>query len=257
MFPEQNRPDQNLPAGRVEAVKVVGPQPLKVLVVEDSVLDCELVVQELWNAGFAPEWQRVETEAAFLAGLQAAPDLVVSDFQMPRFNGLRALELLKQSKGDIPFILVSGTIGEDTAVEAMRQGAADYLLKDRLARLGTAVTRALAEARLRRERQRMEQAQVEHAAFTRDVLNSLTSAVVVLDELGNITATNEEWRRFGRENGGGDYAHLNYLNVCSNSVRICGHADAHDAGDGIRRVLAGTAAEFSLEYPCHSPHERR
>ena len=257
MFPKQNRPDQTVLAERVEIDGAVVPQPLKVLVVEDSALDCELVVQELWNAGFAPDWQRVETEAAFLDGLQAAPDLVLSDFQMPRFNGLRALELLKERGRDIPFILVSGTIGEDTAVEAMRQGAADYLLKDRLARLGAAVTRALGEARSRRERQRMEEAQAENAEFIRDVLNSLTSAVVVLDEFGNITAANEPWRRFGRENGGDDNANQNYLTVCDTSVRMFGHADAQAAADGIRRVLAGNAAEFRMEYPCHSPTERR
>ena len=156
MFPQQNRPAPNLPAGRVEGDRAALPQPLKVLVVEDSALDCDLVIHELRKAGFAPEWHRVETEVDYLAGLQSPPDLVLSDFRLPHFNGLRALELLKQSGRDIPFILVSGTIGEDTAVEAMRQGAADYLLKDRLARLGTAVARAVSEARLRHGRQQAE-----------------------------------------------------------------------------------------------------
>jgi len=257
MFPEQNHPAPNLPAGLIGADAESLPLPLKVLVVEDSPLDCQLVVEGLRNSGFAPEWQRVETEAGFLAGLQTGPDLVLSDFQMPRFNGLRALELLKERRPDIPFILVSGTIGEDTAVAAMQQGAADYLLKDRLARLGSAVAHALAAARLRRERQRLEQTQAENANLIRDVLNSLTTAVVVLDEFGTITATNERWRQVEREYGSGDSANLNYLTVCDNSVRRSGDPDAQAAADGIRRVLAGSVAEFTLEYPFHSPNERR
>lgn len=257
MFPEQNHPDQSIPTGGVAAAAAIIPQPLRVLMVEDSALDCELVVHELRNSGFAPDWQRIETEAGFRAGLLTAPDLVISDFQMPRFNGLRALELLQQSGLDIPFILVSGTIGEDTAVAAMRKGAADYLLKDRLARLGTAVANALSEGRLRRERQRMEQARIDQVEFVRDVLNSLTSAVVVLDEFGNISATNELWQRSERENGLGDNARWNYLTVCDTSWRSSGNTDAQAAADGIRRVLAGGTAEFSLEYPCHSPNRRR
>ena len=133
------------------------PLPLKVLIAEDNPADAELVLRELRRAGFAPDWQRVETEADYLARLPAGYDLVLSDFQMPQFNGLRALELLKQSGLEIPFILVSGTIGEDTAVEAMRQGASDYLLKDRLTRLGAAVTHALAQSQLLRERRQADE----------------------------------------------------------------------------------------------------
>jgi len=134
------------------------PQPLKVLIVEDHPPDAELEMLELRSAGFEPDWRCVDTEAAYLAQLNGGLDLVLSDFSMPRFNGLRALELLKQSGLDIPFILVSGTIGEDIAVAAIKNGATDYLLKDRLARLGPAVTHALMETRLRRERGNVEAA---------------------------------------------------------------------------------------------------
>jgi PAS domain S-box-containing protein len=134
------------------------PQALKVLVVEDNLQDAELVVRELRRAGFEPAWQRVDTEAAYLDQLQPGLDLVISDYAMPQFSGLRALELLKQRGIDLPFILVSGTIGEETAVAAMKQGAADYLLKDRLARLGEAVNHALEEGRLRRERRQADDA---------------------------------------------------------------------------------------------------
>ena len=125
--------------------------PLKVLIAEDLPSDAQLLVRELRRVGFEPDWQRVDTEEAYLAQLDSGLDLVLSDYEMPQFNGLRALELLGESGLDIPLIIVSGTIGEETAVEAMRRGAADYLLKDRLARLGPAVSHAMAQSRLRRE----------------------------------------------------------------------------------------------------------
>src|ERR1700678_2940998 len=128
------------------------PIPLKVLIAEDNPADAEMELHELRRAGFEPEWIRVESAGAYLEQLNAGWDLVLSDYQMPQFTGFRALQLLKERGLEIPFILVSGTIGEDMAVEAMRIGATDYLLKDRLARLGTAVKHALEETRSRRER---------------------------------------------------------------------------------------------------------
>lgn len=129
---------------------------LHLLIVEDNEADATLVLRELRRAGLTPEWQRVDNEGDFLTLLHEELDLVISDFDLPQFNGMRALELLKQRHREIPFILVSGTIGEDVAVEAMRRGATDYLLKDRLARLGPAAQQAVAEGRLRRERRLAE-----------------------------------------------------------------------------------------------------
>jgi len=134
-------------------------QPLTILLVEDNPVDAELLVRELRKAGFEPLWQRVETEPDYIQQLDRADfDLVLSDFQLPHFNGLRALQLFKERKLDMPFILISGTIGEEIAVEAIKQGATDYLLKDRLVRLGQVVTHALAECRLRRERRKSDDA---------------------------------------------------------------------------------------------------
>jgi len=139
------------------------PAPLNVLIVEDSVADAELVLRELRRAGYDPNWRRVDTEAAFLAQLGPDLDLVLSDFRMPQFGGMRALELLHERQPGIPFILISGTIGEDAAVQAMKHGAIDYLLKDRLTRLGSAVAHALTESRLARERRQAELAlQIAH-----------------------------------------------------------------------------------------------
>jgi PAS domain S-box-containing protein len=143
------------------------PIPLKVLIAEDNPLDAELLVRELRRAGFEPEWQRVETELAFLEKLDGGLDLVMSDYHMPFFTGFRALELLQKSGLDIPFILVSGTIGEESAVDAMRKGATDYLLKDRLGRLGTSITHAMTEVRLRRDRQKeVETHRITHAQLS-------------------------------------------------------------------------------------------
>lgn len=127
---------------------------LRVLLVEDSLADAELLLGALESAGFDVQHQRVDTEAAFLAAFSSPWDLILSDHQLPQFSGLRALELLKASGRPIPFILVSGTIGEETAVAAMRLGASDYLLKDRLGRLGPAILRALEQAQLKQAHQR-------------------------------------------------------------------------------------------------------
>src|SRR5687767_4466793 len=119
--------------------------PLRVLIVEDRDTDTCLVVNELRHAGYDPDWRRVDTEPEFVAELARAPDLILSDYSMPQFDALRALELVRELGLEIPFIVVSGSIGEDIAVAAIRRGADDYLIKDRLGRLGQAVAQALAK----------------------------------------------------------------------------------------------------------------
>src|SRR3954470_20752408 len=109
-------------------------EALQLLLVEDNPNDEAILLRELRKAGFDPTWRRVETESDFRAALHAGLDLVLSDYHLPSFDGLRALQIVRELGLDLPFIIVSGTIGEDTAVEAMRNGAFDYLIKDRLAR---------------------------------------------------------------------------------------------------------------------------
>jgi PAS domain S-box-containing protein len=132
--------------------------PLHILILEDSASDTEIMLYELHRAGFESHWQRVETEPEYLAHLHEGLDVIFADYALPQFDALRALRLLTERGLDIPFIIVSGTIREEAAVECMRQGAADYLLKDRLARLGQAVSHTLAEKRLRDEKRRAEAA---------------------------------------------------------------------------------------------------
>jgi signal transduction histidine kinase len=133
------------------------PTPINVLVLEDRVSDAELMMAQLREAGFAVTWRRVETEPEYTDHLKADLDLIVADYQLPQFDAIRALQLLRARNLDIPFILVSGKVGDDFIVEAMKQGAADFLLKDRMARFGIAIEQALERRRLR-----MSQRDSEH-----------------------------------------------------------------------------------------------
>src|SRR5216684_1656616 len=120
-------------------------RPLRVLIVEDRESDAALMVGELRRGGFDCAWHRVDSEAEFIARLEPSLDVILADFSMPGFSAPRALDLVKERALEIPFIVVSGSIEEETAVRVLKQGAADYLLKDRLGRLAQAVQRALDE----------------------------------------------------------------------------------------------------------------
>jgi two-component system cell cycle sensor histidine kinase/response regulator CckA len=150
-------------------------EPLKALIIEDSSDDTELVVQELRRAGFEAQWVRVETESDYLSHLRDGWDIILADYRLPGFSGLRALELLKQSRLEIPFIIVSGTIGDELAAAAMKEGATDYVLKDRLARLGPAIRRSLRETAERAERLRLQQQIIESQKM--EVLGHLACGV--------------------------------------------------------------------------------
>jgi len=128
-------------------------EPLRVLIVEDSEIDMLLVLNEIRRGGYEPVHQRVDSAAAMREALNGAEwDIVLSDYAMPQFSGLDALRLLQESGRDLPFIVLSGTIGDEVAVETMKAGAHDYLLKNNLARLVPAIRRELKEAQDRRER---------------------------------------------------------------------------------------------------------
>lgn len=131
-------------------------QSLRLLIVEDYPDDAELMVMRLEEEGFSPEWQRVETEAEFIKALETEPDLILADWALPQFSGMRALELLNEVNLDIPFILVSGSVGEEAAINALHLGASDYILKDRSKRLGQAVRRTLDSRRYQKEKEDAE-----------------------------------------------------------------------------------------------------
>jgi signal transduction histidine kinase/FixJ family two-component response regulator len=127
--------------------------------VEDSEDDALLIIEELRGSGYAPEWRRVDTATGLTAAFNDdAWDIVIADYTMPNFSAIDALALLKERKLDLPFIIVSGTIGEETAVAAMKAGADDYVIKENLARLAPAVEREMEDAEVRRQRKRAEEA---------------------------------------------------------------------------------------------------
>jgi len=138
-------------------------KPVRALLVEDSQDDAELVLLELRRGGFEPEWERVVDAAGMNAALDRGTwDVVIADHHLPGFSGPAALEVVKRREIDLPFIVVSGSMGEAEAVAAMRAGARDYLMKDQLARLAAAVERELVEAVARRARRDAED-QLRHA----------------------------------------------------------------------------------------------
>lgn len=157
------------------------PTPIRVLILEDRPDDAELVVLELRRAGFEFDHQRVDTEQAYLASLVPELDIILSDFSMPDFDAMRALSLLQATGLDIPFIVVTGSF-EDRAIECMKRGAADYLIKDRLGRLAPAVSQAIHERDLRKEKREVEQALRASEARFRSVAESAVDALVLVDD---------------------------------------------------------------------------
>jgi signal transduction histidine kinase len=134
------------------------PSPLRVLFVEDEVDDVDLVVREIRRSGYEPVTRRVETAADMRAALSnEAWDVVISDYSMPTFSGPKAFALMRELSVDLPFIIVSGTVGEDTAVDAMRAGVHDFLLKGQLRRLVAAIEREIREAAVRAERRKIQE----------------------------------------------------------------------------------------------------
>lgn len=132
---------------------------VRVLLVEDSKADAARVVSELRDHGYTPRCTRVQDKAGFTEALEAQPwDVVIAEYSLPQFSANAALSLLQNAGTDVPFIIVSGPVGEETAVAAMKAGAHDYIMKDRLGRLAPALERELRDAAMRRERKRVEAA---------------------------------------------------------------------------------------------------
>src|SRR5512146_3260381 len=133
-------------------------QDLRLLILEDVAAEAELAVRALETAGLDCSWRRVASETEFRAGLrELRPDVILSDFSLPGFDGMLALAIVAAEAPETPFIFVSGTIGEERAIDALRHGAVDYVLKTNLARLGPAVKRALTESASRRARHQAEE----------------------------------------------------------------------------------------------------
>ena len=178
-------------------------RPLTVLLVEDSEEDAQLIVQQLQSCGWDVAWERVDTRAAMTATLgRSSFDLIVSDYHMPSFRALDAVKVWKEQGLDTPFVVVTGTIGEEQAVEVLKAGAHDFFLKDRLTRLCSAVERELREAEKRRTLERTEREREEalqrlarSERLFQDLFQSAPDATVIVDGPGVIRAASREAER--------------------------------------------------------------
>ncbi|TCO43216.1 ATP-binding response regulator [Dokdonella fugitiva] len=238
---------------------------LRVLLVEDSELDAELVLDQLRDDGLEVDWRRVEDEAGFAGALATfTPDIVLSDLSMPEFSGYRALDIARDTAPRVPFLFVSGTIGEDAAVEALRRGATDYVLKDNLARLASAVRRALAEAEDKRARdaaeaellrvQRYESLALLASGLSHDLRNVLQPIAMGVAMLRD--DPNEEIRKIGRLIGESTQRGLDIVASMLSFARGS-RAAAHRMSiasliDGLAMLLRGSLAsdvQFVVDAP--------
>lgn len=204
---------------------------LRILHLEDNENDALLIEAALLRADFICTIDRVDTREAFLEGLaRGGYDLILSDFSLPTFNGLAALELAHEKLPDVPFLFVSGTIGEDTAIDALKSGATDYVLKQRLARLVPAVHRALTDAAERAALRRAEEAMVQSESKYRNLFECLSEAALLTDlRSGRVIDTNHQ------------------------AEILFGKPRSQVLGSNIERLLSpGTLAEFRTHFGDHS-----
>lgn len=168
----------------------VASTPLRVLIIDDSESDALLVVRALKRGGYEPSYERVWESASLLAAFAQPWDVIVSDYSMPRFTGTQALALARQRDADIPFVIVSGAIGEDIAVAAMKAGAQDYVMKDNLGKLPAVVMRALSDAAVRRAARLAEANLRASEALLNSVVNNAADGILVISRRGAIEFVN-------------------------------------------------------------------
>jgi two-component system, cell cycle sensor histidine kinase and response regulator CckA len=167
---------------------------VRILIVEDNPNDAEFVARELSRLELKAEWTIVDTQQEFVAQLDPPPDIILSDFALPQFDALKALRLLKERNLDIPFIIISGTIGEETAVNTIQEGASDYLLKDRLSRLGSAITNALSKQALKLQNRHAAEELMKREELYRSLVQSARDAIITLSVDGTITSLNPAFK---------------------------------------------------------------
>ena len=171
-------------------------EQIRILLLEDLPTDAELVVDELQLSGLKFTYKLVDNENAFLQQLEDfRPHIVLSDYSLPTFNGMEALRIVRQRYAHIPVIMVTASINEETAVACMRAGAADYILKDKMKRLGMAVRTVLEKHKLEQQKRQAEIALQESGHYYRSLLNQMNEQVIVIDKGYRITDVNESFLR--------------------------------------------------------------
>ena len=207
---------------------------LRILNVEDSQDDLALILRYLKRGGYEVYSERVETAEEMQKALDSKDwDIILSDFRMPHFTGLQALEVLKQSGRDIPFIIISGTIGEDVAVEAMQAGINDYIMKSNLSRLLPAIEREIQEAQNRRARQEAEIALQASEAELRALFEAMSDLILAFDEEGR------------------------YLKVAPTARELLYKSSDSLIGKTLHEVFPKEEADFFLDYIRRALDEKR
>lgn len=161
------------------------------LILEDRPSDAELILHELKKGGYDPIFRRMDTREDFIANLSPSLEIIIADYSMPQFDAIQALKILQGQGFDIPFIVVTGAIGDEIAIECMKEGASDYLLKDRLARLSIAVTHALEEKKLRDEQRRVERSLKKSEEKFRTLFNNASDGIIIHDMEARIREINQ------------------------------------------------------------------
>ncbi|MEO7861093.1 MAG: PAS domain S-box protein, partial [Nitrospirales bacterium] len=231
------------------------PTHLNLLLLEDSSNDAELMIESLRDAGFTLVLRHVDSKADYLRALDQPPDLILSDFTLPQFTALDALRLLQARGLDIPFIVVSGVIGEDMAVDCMRAGATDYLLKDRLGRLGHAVSQALDRKRLIEDKRHADVSIRESEAHTWRIVAAALDAFIGMDAAGIITDWNgqaEQMFGWSRPEAIGRLLSATILPLRSRAAYECGLRHFLETGEGTflnTRIEATLCRRDGQEFP--------
>lgn len=223
---------------------------IRVLHLEDMERDAELIGHMLGQAQVFCNTVWVKDKAEFeTMASQSHFDLILCDYNLPGYNGLSALKFLRDRGIESPVIIISGKLGEEEAIECLKSGATDYLLKQRLERLPSAVIHALQVADEQLQRKRAEVALRENERFVRAMLDALPSAVAVLDETGKVMADNREWRERSQSQqspwlciGPGE----DYL-VAAEKAVAHGDTGAFKMARAIRDIFACRTASFSAE----------
>jgi diguanylate cyclase (GGDEF)-like protein/PAS domain S-box-containing protein len=232
---------------------------LKLVIVEDSPADAELAVASLRRTWRNIEWKRVDTEAEFISELADQPDIIIADYEVPGFGAVAALRIIKERGFDIPLIVFTGAVTEEIVVRCMRLGAADYLLKDRLTRLGSAIENALMVRNERAAKHRTEREQQRLSALNGALLDSMPAHAALLDHAGRIIATNAAWRSNDNLEGFSNpqwRVGTQYATAC---LQMLDQHPVHavEIARGVRAVLAGSRDQCAVEYPTGSGAQRR
>ncbi|MBN1474509.1 MAG: PAS domain S-box protein, partial [Syntrophaceae bacterium] len=208
---------------------------LRVLIVEDVEDNALLVIREITKNGYNPEYSRVETAAEMKKALAERQwDIVLCDYKLPKFSGIKAIELLKETDKNIPVIVISGTIGEETAVECMKAGASDYFMKGKLSRLVPTIERELNEAENKKKQRLAENALRESEEKYREMIDFLPLAIFEIDAGGGLISFN----KFSMDLFG--YSQEEY-NKNMKALQFFAPEEENKLRENIKKVISGTS----------------